>query len=170
MDIGLLTGRIIHVLTGVLWVGGMFFVVVFLGPAIGDVGPDGGKVMGALARRKLMVVMPLVAIFSILSGLYLFWRASAGSPDYMSSGTGMTYSVGATAAILAFILGVAVTRPSMMKAMQLSQQMASADASERPSLAAAAEKHRSRGDSAGRIILALLLIAATAMAVGRYIP
>ena len=170
MELGLLIGRIVHVVGGVLWVGTVFFLAVFLGPALTDVGPEGGKVMGALMRRKWMVFLPLVAILTVLSGLYLLWRASSGfASDYMGSGPGRTYSLGAAAAILAFIVGMAVTRPAMTKTLELSQRMGSADAAERETLAATLAKLRSRGAAGGRIVVALLLIAAAAMAVGRYV-
>jgi uncharacterized membrane protein len=170
MDAGLLIARLIHVVGGVLWVGSMFFLVVFLTPAVGDVGPDGGKVMGALMRRKLMVFTPVVAILTVLSGLYLYGRVSAGFDSaYMSSGPGMTYGLGAVAAILSFIVGVVYTRPAMANAMALSQRMANADPAERQDLAAQIEKYRSRGTNGGKLIIAMLLIAAVAMAVGRYV-
>jgi uncharacterized membrane protein len=170
MDAGLLIARLIHVVGGVLWVGSMFFLVVFLTPAVGDVGPDGGKVMGALMRRKLMVFTPVVAILTVLSGLYLYGRVSAGFDSaYMSSGPGMTSGLGAVAAILSFIVGVVYTRPAMANAMALSQRMANADPAERQDLAAQIEKYRSRGTNGGKLIIAMLLIAAVAMAVGRYV-
>lgn len=170
MDAGLFIARIVHVLGGILWVGTMMFLVFFLGPAVGDVGPDGGKVMGALMRRKLMVYIPAVAILSVFSGLYLYWRVSSEfSPAYMDSGPGRTYGIGAAAAILAFIVGVSVTRPAMTKVMQLSERMATADPSERASMAQSIQKLSARGSSAGRIVVILLLIAAAAMAVGRYV-
>lgn len=170
MDLGILIARVIHVLTGVLWVGTMFFLVFFLGPAVTEVGPDGGKVMGAMMRRKFMVYMPVIANLSVLSGLYLYWRVSSGfNPAYMSSGPGMTYGLGAAAALLAFIVGVSVSRPAMAKVMELSQRMATADPSERQGMAATIEKLRARSESGGRIVVYLLLLAATAMAVGRYV-
>jgi len=170
MDLGLLVARVIHVLGGVLWVGSMFFIAIFLGPALEDAGPDAGKVMAALMKRKWMVFTPLVATLSVLSGFYLYWRVSEGfNSAYMGSGPGMTYGTGAAAAILAFIIGVSFTRPSMTKAMELSQRMANADAGERQSLAAQIGTYRARGANSGRVVVVLLLIAATAMAVGRYV-
>ena len=170
MDAGIIIARIVHVLAGILWVGTMVFLFFFLGPAVGDVGPDGGKVMGALMRRKFMVYVPVVAILSVLSGFYLYWRASSGfNPVYMGSGPGMTYGIGATAAILAFIVGLSVSRPAMAKVMQLSQRMATADPSERAGITETIQKLTARSASAGRIVVTLLLIAAGAMAVGRYV-
>lgn len=169
MDFGLVIARIIHVLAGVLWVGMMFFLAVFLAPSMREVGPDAAKVMGAMMRRKVIVVLPNLAVLSIFSGLYLYWRVSAGfKAAYMSSGPGMTYGVGAVAAILAFVAGMTVTRPAMVKSMRLSQRMPSADASERETLAASIARYQSRAASGEKVIITLLLIAATAMAVGRY--
>jgi hypothetical protein len=82
----------------------------------------------------------------------------------------MTFGTGAAAAILAFIIGLAYTRPSMAKAMALSQRMASADATERQALASSIETYRSRAELGGKLVITLLLIAATAMAIGRYVP
>jgi hypothetical protein len=81
----------------------------------------------------------------------------------------MTYGLGAVAAILSFIVGVVYTRPAMANAMALSQRMANADPAERQDLAAQIEKYRSRGTNGGKLIIAMLLIAAVAMAVGRYV-
>ncbi len=42
--------RLVHIVLGVLWVGMIAFMVVFLTPALRDAGPDGAKVMMALQR------------------------------------------------------------------------------------------------------------------------
>ena len=118
MDYGLLLARLIHVLAGVFWVGAMVFVSAFLIPSLAEVGPDGGKVMVALQRRKFMVVMPVIGTLTMLSGIWLYWRASAGfQVDYMKSGPGHAYAFGAIFAITAFVVGMTVTRPAMMKAL-----------------------------------------------------
>jgi hypothetical protein len=57
----------------------------------------------------------------------------------------------------------------MTRALELSERMGSADAAERENLAAVIAKHRARGAAGGRIVVALLLVAATAMAVARYV-
>ena len=40
--------RFVHIGAGATWVGMMTFATFFLAPALGDVGPEGGKVMAAL--------------------------------------------------------------------------------------------------------------------------
>ena len=169
MDLGLIIARFIHVLSGVLWVGAVFFMIVFLGPAVNQAGPEGGKVMGFLARGKFMVFTPLVAFSSVLSGLYLYWRASSGfNSAYMGSRVGMTFGTGGAAAILALIVGVAVVRPATEKMMELGQRMANTSESERASIGAELAKYRSRSATSGNIVVILLLIAATAMSIARY--
>src|SRR5687768_16292301 len=135
MDYGLILARILHVVLGVLWVGSMYFVSVFLMPSLGEAGPDAGKVVTALARRKYMIFIPVVAIINMLSGLWLYWKVSSGfAPEYMGSGPGQTYGVGAVLAIIAFILGVTITRPAMMKATELAQAAMSAAPTDREAL------------------------------------
>ena len=170
MDFGLIIARIIHVLLGVTWVGSMFFVSTFLVPSLGDVGPDGSKVMAALARRKLMVFLPVAGIVTILSGLYLYWQVSSGfTPEYMRSGAGHTYGTGAVLAIIGFVLGVTITRPAMIKSMQLAQSAMSASPTEREAIMAQAHALRARSASVGRVILVLLLASTLTMAIGRYV-
>ena len=170
MDYALILTRIVHVVFGVTWVGSMFFVSTFLVPSLGDVGPDGSKVVAALARRKFMVFLPVAGILTMLSGLYLYWRVSSGfAADYMRSGPGQTYGIGAALAIIAFVLGLTITRPAMMKSMQLAQSAMSASPTEREAIMAQAQALRARSASVGRLILALLMGATIAMSIGRYV-
>lgn len=169
MDPGLILARIIHVVLGILWVGSMFFISTFLFPSLEEAGPDAGKVVVALTRRKLMIFLPVIAIVTMLSGLYLYWRASSGfSPEYMRSGPGQTYGIGAALAILSFILGVAITRPAMLKATQLTQSAMGASPGDREAMMAEAQALRARSASVGRVILILMMGAAIAMSIGRY--
>src|SRR5687767_13848661 len=146
IDEAIVVARLIHILGGIIWVGAMVFVAAFLTPAIQETGPDGGKVMAAIGRRRFMVVMPVLAIATILSGIYLYWRVSAGfEMGYMKSGPGHAYAIGGLLAILAFVVGITVTRPAMMKSMALVQSASSASEAERPSIMAQAAALRNRG-------------------------
>jgi uncharacterized membrane protein len=169
MDWALVVARIVHVLGGIIWVGSMFFVSTFLAPTVEEMGPEGGKFMAAMARRNWMIFIPVVAILTMLAGFYLYWGVSSGfESEYMGSGPGMSYGLGATAAILAFIIGMALTRPSMMKLMQLGQQMAGASEADRPRISESMARLRSRSNIGSKAVMTLLLIAALTMAVGRY--
>ena len=170
MDLLLILMRLLHVGLGVFWVGAMIFNAIFLGPSVRDAGPDGAKVMAGLMRRRFMDVMPAVAILNILSGVWLYWKMSGGfQPDYMHSGPGMTFATGGALAIIAFIVGVTVVRPSMLKAMALGPLIAQAQPQEKDSLMAQAQGYRTKAMGAGKVVALLLGLAAAAMAVGRYV-
>ncbi len=157
----LLAMRLVHIVLGAFWVGTLIFTAFFLGPAVRDAGPEGGKVMEALMRRRFMNIMPVVAILTLASGVWLYWFASAGfQPAYMRSPAGMTIGIGALAAVAAFVLGVGILRPAMLKAARLSQD---------PAQLAAAQALRMRAAVMGQVIAALLAAAAAAMAIARYV-
>ncbi len=170
MGLLLLILRLVHIVLGVFWVGTMIFNAYFLMPAMLEAGPDGMKVAAGLARRRFLDIMPPVAGLTILSGFWLYWRASLGfQPAYMRSTLGMTYGFGALAALAAFALGVAIMRPSMLKAAALAQAAASAAAPEREAKLAQAAALRVRGAQTAKLIAVLLIIAVATMAVGRYV-
>lgn len=163
--------RVIHVLGGMFWVGGMFFNSFFLMPAMVSAGPAAGPVMGGLQRRKLFVVLPIIAILTILAGIRLLWITSGGfTPAYFTTGRGITFAASGGAAILAFLLGMIVTRPIAGRMGTLRQEMgATQDAQARSRLEAEMSRLQRRMQSMGILLNALLLFAALGMAVGRYV-
>jgi hypothetical protein len=166
----IVTLRLVHIISAAVWVGMVVFTSFFLGPAVQDTGPDGGKVMVALQRRGVMTVIPILGLATILPGIWLYWRASVGQPAYMTSPVGLTFGIGGLLAIAAFALGISVMRPSMMRAMRLAQEMA-AITSEQDRAARMQEigRLRARGAAAGRAVAVLLLLATAAMAAARYV-
>ncbi len=157
----LLTMRGLHIVLGVFWAGTMIFTAIFLVPSIRDAGPDGAKVMAGLMRRRFLTVLPVVAALTILSGLWLYWFDSNGfQAPFMRSRMGMTLALGALAALIAFVLGVGIVRPAMLKAAVLSQD---------PAQLAASQALRMRAAATGRLIAVLLGLATAAMAIARYV-
>lgn len=162
--------RAVHILFGVFWAGAVFVMVGYIGPAIGDVGPDGGKVMAALLKRKLFNAMPGAATLTILSGLWLYGRVGRGvGRAFFASHMGMTLGTGAVLSLVAWVIGLAIMRPSMMKAMALSQSLAQLPEAERGAVMAQVQQLRNRGAAAGRAVAVLLVAAVLTMAVARYV-
>jgi uncharacterized membrane protein len=170
MNYSMLLFRILHISLGVFWAGALIFNAAFLLPAVRDAAPESGKVVAALIRRRFLDITPLAALLTILSGLWLYWTVSIGfSPEYMRSTKGMTYGFGAACAIIAFALGVGIMRPSILKAVQLSQSAASANESDRAAILQSAQMLRVRAGKAGIIVAWLLGFTVIAMAIGRYV-
>lgn len=170
MEPMLISMRLAHILLGVFWAGTLIFNALFLIPAIRDAGPDGAKVGANLMRLRFLEIMPASATITVLSGLWLYWYASAGfQPAYMSSGPGMSYGIGGVTAILALGLGVGIMRPAMLRAADIARRAAALDPAERDAQMATAQRLRLRAAATGRIVAALLVITVAAMAVGRYV-
>ena len=160
--------RVIHVLGGIVWVGVGIFMMFFLGPAMQSMGPAAGQVMGALQKRKFMVILPIIAILTMLSGLRLMMIASGNfGAGYFQTPMGRTFAGAGLAAILAFVIGLVVNRPAMMKMGTLQQSMTS-DPASKERIQAEIKKLQQRMAVVGFIVTALLLIAAIGMAIARY--
>jgi len=166
----LLALRLAHIVSGALWVGFVILTTFYVIPSIQEAGPEGGKVMAALQRRGIMTVTPILAIATLISGIGLYWWLSGGfKPEFMSSGTGITFGAGGLAAIIAYVVGMAVMRPSMLRAMALMQQAGALEGAEREARVAEVARLRARGAAAARAVAVLLIVAVSAMAVARYV-
>jgi hypothetical protein len=156
MDWLMLVLRLIHVGGGAMWVGMMAFMVFFLTPALAEAGPESGKVMAALQRQRIMIIMPVIALLTIASGVWLMIRTYGGPGNLAGSRMGIALNVGATAAILSFLIGIIFMRPAMMRATTTTDP-------------AEAQRLRARGAMLGRLVARLLMLALGAMAVARYL-
>jgi hypothetical protein len=164
--------RLLHVLTGVVWVGGAILIAGHLMPAVRAAGAGGAAVMKQLTVvQRLPAKLALLGITAIASGGYLLWIESAGlSSNWISTGPGITYCVGAIATLLAAIIGIGINIPAANRMGAL------AAAVNARAQGATPDENQTLGRLAARIaggtrVVALLLVLATAsMAVARYIP
>lgn len=162
--------RLVHIFSGVLWVGFALFGAFILGPALDRLGQDAGKVMGAIGPSFNTKVMPLIAVLTLVSGFWLYWIMSGGlAPTYIHSRMGMTLALGGLAALTAFLVGLIFIRPTMTRAMGLQQGIAAAPAEQKAAMAAEAQQLRNRALRWGKGATALLVLATLCMAVGRYL-
>lgn len=162
--------RLVHILGGVYWAGTMFFMVTFLEPTLRSMGPEGGKVMGGLAQRGFMKVLPIVSLLTLVSGLWLLWLLSGGfDPSYMGTSVGMALSTGGGFAIIGWVIGLTIIRPATMRMAQLGPAMAQADDASRGAMAAEMNQLRGRAGTWGRVVFGLLVGAVALMAVARYL-
>jgi uncharacterized membrane protein len=170
MDAIMILMRLLHVGLGVFWAGALFFMAWFLIPSVREAGPDGAKVVQALQRRGFMTLVPISAIITILSGLVLMWRVSAGfQPEWSRSPTGMALGIGAVAAIIGFGIGIGVMRPATMKAGALAETLGKLEAGARDARMAEVQALRMRSAKAAQWVAGLLTIAVVTMAVARYL-
>ena len=163
--------RFVHIISGIVWVGSGVFVAFFLIPALAANRQIMPQVMEGLQRRRVFIIIPTVGLLAILSGVRLLWIASAGFADsYMQTGPGRTFSLGGAAAIIALLLQVFVSRPAGVKLGSIATQLAASPAEkERERLSAEADRLRRRNAIATLTTVSFGLLAASAMAIARYV-
>ena len=106
--------RAIHVVGGVLWVGGVVFVTLFLMPASQALGPAAQPVMQfIIGKRKVPVYFMILGIVTTLAGALLMMRDMSLSRGlWAHTPMGIGISIGAAAALLALVVGMAVAAPA----------------------------------------------------------
>lgn len=171
MNLTILVSRILHVGFGVFWAGTIFFLVFLLEPSVRSVGPEGGRVMGALQRRGFLTIMPLVAGLTILSGAFLYWRVLGGlGLERISTPFGTALTIGGIASLLAFGQGFFLMRPASLRIGALSASMGNAtDDAERDTFLAEIAGLKARSRTHARWVALWLGIAVLTMAMARYL-
>ena len=163
--------RLVHIVSGVFWVGSIIFMAWFLTPAIRVAGAAGGTVIQQLVRAQRQPAYLIAGmLLTVISGLLLYQHDSASFAGWMHTGTAMTFGAGAVFAIIGAIIGVFFNTPI---AKRLSALGASIQAGGRPPTteqAASMAMLQVRLARFSNTAAVLLILATAAMAVARYIP
>ncbi|MFN2589982.1 MAG: hypothetical protein ABR518_04355 [Actinomycetota bacterium] len=171
MDVYLIVLRILHILAGVFWVGSSLMLFFFVQPTAKALGPQGGPFMGHLTQqRKLPVAITVAGAVTVLAGLLLYWESSAGlDGDWITSGPGLSLTVGGLFALTAFVIGLLIVRPTVDRMGAVAGAVQASGGP--PSEAQAAELQRLQGKlrALGTTNSALLILAVAAMAAARYV-
>jgi uncharacterized membrane protein len=171
MEWWLILLRIVHIGAAMVWFGGAIIGGFFLQPAARELGSAGQPFMHeVMNRRRMGVFFPIVAALTILAGAALYWIDSGGlSVAWITTPTGIGFTVGAIAAIATFAGGLVLIGPSLADQTAVRDELAASGAAptaaQRDRLARAERRMR----LASRIDLPLILIAGVMMAVARYL-
>lgn len=167
MDFYVLLLRIIHILGGAFWFGSAFALTRFVAPAVTLAGPEGAKFMQKLVLgTRFVVVTATAAGLAVLTGLLLYWRASGGlQTEWMSTGTGVMFTIGAIGGITAFITGSAIG----VNSRKLVTLGASLQGPPSPEQGAEIAALQGRLETLGAVTSILLLVTLIAMATAQYV-
>lgn len=172
MDITMVVLRLIHIIAGVLWVGGAIFVFRFVEPTAKELGPRAEPFMtGLVETRKMGLYFMIVSGLTVLAGTILFWIDSNGDPLawITRDGTGLSFGIGGLAAWIAFIIGVVAVKPAVERLGALGAAMRDAQGPPSADEVARFEATQARVKTLGQIDLVLLGIAVVTMAIARYV-
>ncbi len=170
MNIFVIVLRIIHIFAGVFWVGAAATFVMFLAPTAAATRPESQKFMNyLLQQRQFLNRLVAAAALGILAGLLLYWQDSGGfSLNWIATPTGLGFSLGATAALIAFA-GLLMARDNLKRLGALSRQIQRGGQPPTPDQAAQLQRLQARQGRLGTIGLALLTLALLGMAIARYL-
>ena len=163
--------RLVHILSGVFWVGSVMFATLILAPSLKALGPGAGPVMNQLVKvRKMPIAMMISGILTVVAGLWLLMiDMRATQPGmFMQSGMGRTLSIGGLIAIIALIFGMSVNLPASKKLAAFGAALAARGGPPTPEEAAEMQRLSGRMYVAGQIVMVMLILATMAMALARY--
>jgi uncharacterized membrane protein len=102
--------RLVHIISGVFWVGASLVMFFFVGPTLGATAEAGQKfAQHLMTKTRFTAVITVSAILTVLAGYALYWRDSDGfSSTWLHTGQGLGFGVGALFALIGLVFGIIV--------------------------------------------------------------
>ena len=111
MNLLMIVLRVIHIFSGVFWVGVSFFNLGFLQPTVQATGNEGQKVMQHLtSRTRFTVTAYTAATLTMLSGWTMYWSLFGFRLSVLSSGYGLFLTMGGIAGTIAWLIAIILVR------------------------------------------------------------
>jgi hypothetical protein len=171
-SIYLLVFRTVHIVGAIAWGGAIFLFVLFLQPTAKAVGPASGPFMRELlGKRKVVTVILWIAGSTIVGGAFLYWHdwQQVGSlGDFVGSGFGLGLTIGSVSALVAFLVGLIGTKPTIDRILALGGQIAAAGDPPPAELTQELQRAQARARMLAKTNLTFVAIAAVTMATARY--
>ena len=167
----MLVFRTLHILGAIAWGGSIFMLVIFLQPTAKSIGPAAGPFMRELlGKRRLSNAILMIAAVTIVAGGFLYWHHldAVGFGDFLSSAFGGWMTFGAVAAIVAFLIGLLATKPTIERMLATGAEVAKAGDQPPPELVQRLGALQARGRKLAITNFTFVAIAAFAMATARY--
>lgn len=102
--------RLLHIISGVVWVGAGLIMFFFIGPTLGATAEAGQKfAQHLMTKTRFTAVITTSAILTVLAGFGMYWIDSDGfTSTWVHSGAGLGFGIGAGFGLLGFIFGIMV--------------------------------------------------------------
>jgi len=162
--------RMLHIISGVFWVGAALMLTFFISPTVGATKEAGqGFMRHFMGNTKFSLAMWASAITTVVAGASLYWIDSNGfTSAWTHSGPGIGFGVAAGCALLGFIVGIIQNRNSNAMA-KLGGQIQSQGKPPSPEQAARLQSLSKALATGGLLNAAFLILATVGMAIARYL-
>ncbi len=102
--------RLVHIISGVFWVGAGLVMFFFIGPTLGATAEAGQKfAQHLMTKTRFTAILTTSAILTVLAGAVLYWRDSDGlSSNWMHTSQGLGFGVGAFFGLIGLVFGAMV--------------------------------------------------------------
>jgi uncharacterized membrane protein len=168
MDVLAVVLRIVHIVCGVLWVGGAALFFFYLEPAMNKLGPDAEKFVDEIInRRKAPIYFVTISTLTVVVGVILYWRDFGGIDT--SSTFGVVLGLGGLAALIAWLGGNLLIPQTLGKLTAIAAEMKSAGGPPSAELMTRMHAAQERLRLVGAIDIILLALSVAAMASARYL-
>jgi uncharacterized membrane protein len=158
--------RIVHIVGGVIWVGGTLTMTFFIGPTIAATADAGQKFVAHLMNNlKFSNRMSAAAGSTVLAGIILYGLDARAGAAWQRSGFAIGLSIGAGFAIIGFIFGILIGRTTKAMA-QLGAQFQGKPTNEQMAQMQSIRKQQATYSNISAIAL---ILAVVFMATARYL-
>ncbi len=163
--------RLLHIVGGVIWAGASLMLTFIVEPAVIASGEDGTRFMQRLtAQGRFANYMLVSAVTTVAAGATLIWIVSGGfSRAWVSSGPGLGFILGGSAALIAFFIGYLVQNRTTERMVHLGRTITSAGSPPTQDQMAMMQTYRTRISQGGRWTTGFLIVSVVMMAVSRYL-
>jgi uncharacterized membrane protein len=163
--------RVIHILGGVIWVGGVVAVAAFILPSARAVGPAAGPMMNQLVNlRRLPLFLLVTGWLTVLAGFTLYGRmATVAGPAWFGSIAGQVLGAVGLLGLIVILMGTFINLPTARRMAAVGARIQAADGSPTPDQMAEMQRLQLRLKRASEAGAILLILATITMAVARYL-
>jgi hypothetical protein len=162
--------RVIHIFSGVFWVGVSFFNIGFLQPTVQATGSEGQKVMQHLSSQtRFATTSYSAATLTLLSGWIMYWNLFHFRLSALSSGYGLVLTLGAIAGSIAWIIALFFIRQILNRMGGIGAAVASQGGPPTPEQSAELQSLSGRMGQLGQWGVGFMVLALLGMSIAQYV-
>jgi hypothetical protein len=163
MDLLMVVLRLLHIFSGVFWVGSMFLMVQYIQPTMEATAPEGPKfVRQMMGPGGLTSALAGASGLAVLSGIVMYGLIFDGRMAF-DSGYGVMLSIGGLAGLAALIVGFVFQNRSSRRLAAIGREIEAAAGPPSAEQMAELAYHSARLSQGARLTVLLLVIALIGM-------